>query len=165
LEGTQLIIDEGDSITISYLDERPADYQESLEDGLSPEREFTLEVDTLASASGPPSVSTSPPVIRDVSGGGQSPVVGTQLVLATTVDNDRNAAQPFVSLVEIRDSDGITLYLAWQTGNLEPADSTEVGFSWIPEESGTYEVRTFVLSSFTDGLVISEVSKTSLVVS
>jgi hypothetical protein len=160
---TQLVIEEGESIVMVYTDEKPADYQTRLDSGQETEKDFTLEVDTLVGSSGLPSVTMSPPSASGV-GGSPTLVAGTQIGLSTIIENDRSVEQPFVALIEVRDSSGITVYLAWQTGNLQPADSTMIGVSWTPEASGTYEVRTFSLTSLSEGLVISKVATADVVI-
>jgi hypothetical protein len=159
---TQLVIEEGESLIMVYTDEKPADYQTRLDSGQATEKDFSLEVDTLAGSSGLPSVTVSAPSASGV--GGSTLVAGTQIGLSTTIENDRSVEQPFVTLIEVRDSSGITVYLAWQTGNLQPADSTMIGVSWTPEASGTYEVRTFSLTSLSEGLVISEVATADIMI-
>jgi hypothetical protein len=162
VSGTQLVIEEGESLILAYTDEKPADYQTRLDGGQETEKEFSLEVDTLVGSSGLPSVTVSPPSASGV--GGSSLLAGTQIGLSTIIENDRSVEQPFVVLIEVRDSSSITVYLAWQTGNLQPADSTLIGVSWTPEASGTYEVRTFSLTSLSEGLVISKVATADVVI-
>jgi len=165
IAGTLLELDEGESVTISYTDERPADYQARLDSGQDPEKEFTIEIDIVVGISGNPSASLSSPTIRAI-GDEDSPLaVGTQLGLSTTIENDRSAEQPFVALIEVRDSMGITVYLAWQSGNLDPAGSTAIEVSWTPDASGKYEVRTFAVSSLTNAIVLSKVATTSVEIS
>jgi hypothetical protein len=88
----------------------------------------------------------------------------TQVILSTTVKNTLTVAQPFVTVVEVRDEDGITVFLAWQTGILNANGETEVGLSWTPEEPGDYEVRVLTLSSITSPQILSEIALTNIVV-
>jgi hypothetical protein len=160
---THLVIEEGESLTVSYTDEKPADYQARLDAGQETERDFSLEIDTLGGTSSVPSITASPPSASGV-GGSPNLVAGAQVELSIAIENDRNVEQPFVALVEVRDSSGITVYLAWQSGGLGPADSTRFAVSWTPDASGTYEVRTFSLTSLAEGLVISEVASSDVVI-
>jgi hypothetical protein len=148
---------------VSYTDEKPADYQTRVDSGQDAEKVFTLEIDTLAGSSGLPAVTLSPPSANSVTG---TPTLtaGSQIGLSTTIENDRNIDQPFVTLIEVRDSSGITVYLAWQSGNLQPSGSTMIEVSWMPEMSGTYDVRTFSLTSLSEALVISEVATAEVVI-
>jgi hypothetical protein len=158
ISGTQLRVNQGDSVTVSYIDHRPADYETRLENGQNTDKEFTFELDIIAGAWEMPSVSISRPSLSAISGDGGRLVTGAQLVLVTNIENDRNADQPFVALVEVRDSSGVTVHLAWQSGTLRPAESIEVGVSWTPETSGIYQVRTFAVSSLAAPIVLSEVT-------
>jgi hypothetical protein len=88
-------------------------------------------------------------------------LVGSQLGLGVMVENNSDAPQPFVVLVDIRDADGLSVYIAWQGGTLDPAGKASVEVSWIPELAGDYEVRTFAVSSLDDGTVISEVASSA----
>lgn len=58
-----------------------------------------------------------------------------------TTDKDGN--YPFVLFIEIRDSDGITQQLLMQRSTIEPWTDMAVGFSWIPDRPGEYEIRSF----------------------
>jgi hypothetical protein len=91
--------------------------------------------------------------------------VGQQVVLTTTVTNNIDDELPFVALVEVRDSSGITIFLAWQTGVMDAGDRNEVGLSWTPEEAGDYVVRTFVISNLSNPQVLSDVVTTNITVS
>ena len=165
IAGTLIQLAEGESVTISYTDEKPADYQARLDSGQDPEKEFTIEIKTVSGTLGIPSASVSSPMVRAI-GDEDSPLaVGTQLGLSTTIENDGGADQPFVALIEVRDSMGITVYLAWQSGDLEPESSTAIEVSWTADVSGKYEIRTFVVSSLTNGIVLSKVATTSVDVS
>jgi hypothetical protein len=69
-----------------------------------------------------------------------------------------------VALIEVRDSDGVTIFLAWQIGQLAGGDRTQVGLSWTPEDQGDYTVRTFVISDLNDPDILSEVSESDVTV-
>jgi hypothetical protein len=165
IDGTLLELAEGESVKISYTDEKPADYQARLDSGQDPEKEFTIEIKTVLGTVGIPSASLSSPTVRAIGDEDSSLAVGTQLGLSTTIENDGGAEQPFVALIEVRDSMGITVYLAWQSGDLEPEGSTAIEVSWTPDVSGKYEVRTFAVSSLTNAIVLSKVATTNVDVS
>jgi hypothetical protein len=90
---------------------------------------------------------------------------GQQVVLSTTIVNNLDEAQPYVGLIEVRDSSGVTVFLGWSTGNLHGNDRTEVGLSWTPDSAGTYEARTFVLSDLTHPNILSSVQTSQISVS
>jgi hypothetical protein len=59
--------------------------------------------------------------------------------------------KPVIAITEVRDDDGVTNYLAFQTLSLEPGESGGIGVSWlVPDNAQTndaYQIRFFVLSS------------------
>jgi hypothetical protein len=79
-----------------------------------------------------------PFILKDADGG---------LVISATVNNNNDKLQPFVALIEVRDSSGVTVFLALSGGTLEPLRSSNVDIGWQPEHDGTFEVRTFIISS------------------
>jgi hypothetical protein len=117
-------------------------------------------------ATGQDATTPSAPELRDVTGRTLTSLsVGQQAVLSTNIVNNNDESRPFVALVEVRDSSGITVFLAWQTGTLNPSGQAEVGLSWTPEEAGDYEVRTFVISDLANPQILSEISKSNISVS
>jgi hypothetical protein len=159
--GGAISVRSGDEVTIEYTDEFPADFEEEEDD-----KDFTYVVN-FGGVGNIGSAGASAPSVRDVSGGAVDDVsVGQQVVLTTQVSNNIDDELPFVALVEVRDSSGITIYLAWQTGVLDAGDRSEVGLSWTPEEPGDYQVRTFVISSLNNPQVLTqEVMTTNITVS
>jgi hypothetical protein len=82
---------------------------------------------------------------------------GQQVVVAINLDNDNAKDVPFVGIIEVRDEDGITTMLRWQTGVLGPNSGLDVAASWVPETPGNYEVRSFVVSNLSNPQILSEV--------
>jgi hypothetical protein len=72
---------------------------------------------------------------------------GTQVLIEGTLDLDCNNSpgDPPVVLFEVRDEDGMTVHLAWQTVSVESGKQIVTGLSWIPEKPGVYDVRFFAL--------------------
>lgn len=112
-------------------------------------------------------VTPSAPVIEDISGDPLSPVkAGRQHMIAvnaTNVDKVRDWAS--VVLVEVRDSNGITVWFNWHTQIIRAGDTIGLGMSWMPEHAGQYEVRTFVISGLNNPRVLSGVVQTDVTVS
>jgi hypothetical protein len=88
--------------------------------------------------------------------------VGTQMLLTTSVQNNKALAMPFMTLFEVRDSSGITVNLQLLSGKLASNDSMTVGASWMPEVKGDYEIRTFAISDFKTFKILSPVSTTTI---
>lgn len=79
------------------------------------------------------------------------------VVLSTDVINNNPEPQKFTAIIEVRDARGVTLFLGWQSGTLNPNGHTEVGLSWAPKQAGAYQLRTFIISGFQDLEILSPV--------
>jgi hypothetical protein len=158
-QGGAISVKQGDDVTITYTDEFPADFEEQEED-----KDFQFTV-SIGGSGDVGSTTVTPPVPTDVTGKELDEVSsGQQVVLTTNVINNNAAPQPFVALLEVRDNNGVTIFLAWQTGTLPANDRTQVGLSWTPEDPGDYQVRTFVISDLTNPRVLSLVSTSDITV-
>jgi hypothetical protein len=80
----------------------------------------------------------------------------SQILLSVTIENIEGFSVPYVAIIEVRDHDGFTSYLQYQKGVLQSSSSTEIGISWIPEKSGEYDVRTFMLSDFANPIILHQ---------
>ena len=87
---------------------------------------------------------------------------GTQMLLTSSVQNNRAQSLPFMTLFEVRDSSGATISLQLMSGKLASNDSMTVGVSWVPEGKGDYEIRTFAISDFKTFKILSPVSTTTI---
>ena len=73
--------------------------------------------------------------------------VGQQIQVSTDLTNGQNKEQPFVSFVQIQDSDGIIVSLEWLIGSLSAGQSFSPILPWIPSENGTYTATAFIWES------------------
>jgi hypothetical protein len=152
ITGTDVKVENG-TIAITYTDKRPADYAEKIRDGLNPAKEFSLKIDITSSSD---LISVSAPSARTGSGAAGPHPLGTQLVLSTVVENNLDA-QEYVVIIEARDENGITVFLGLQSGTLAPDDSSSIEASWTPDATGSYQIRTFAVSSLESAQVLSGV--------
>ncbi len=83
--------------------------------------------------------------------------VGDQVAVDVELRNQDSAVQPYAAIIEIRDSDGVTLSLDWVEGSINGKNLTNVGISWTPEEAEVYELRTFVITNLTSPEILSQV--------
>jgi hypothetical protein len=98
------------------------------------------------------------PQLADVTGGPvQAPTAGYQLFAATTISNPCSEGElPFVVIMEVRNSDGLTESISWQSGVFTAKDEqAQVGFSWVPSHSGNFELRSFAISNLEMPQVLS----------
>jgi hypothetical protein len=156
----------GGSATITYIDERPADYFEKIQAGKNPQKEFSVELDIqLPVMTGVKATGITPPVARDASGGSGPYEIGDSVTLSVTISNNNDNLQPFVALLEVRDSKGVTVFLALQSGTLESSGSTDIGVLWQPDQAGAFEVRTFVVTGLDLGReVLSQIASSDIIV-
>ncbi len=161
-ESGAISVDTGDEVTIEYTDAFPADFEEEEDD-----KDFTFVFTVGKPASDPTAISPSNPILRDFQGEELDEVTaGQQVVLSTTLTNTKSTPQVFAAIVEVRDADGFTVYLQWQTGSLAGNAKTNVGLSWTPDAPGTYTVRTFALDSISGApAVLSPVAESTVTVS
>jgi hypothetical protein len=159
-QGGSISVTQGDDVTVKYTDDFPADFVDQEED-----KDFEFVI-SFEGVSGPGKTTVTAPELHDVSGNKLTEVsAGQQVVLTTNVLNKSTSPTPFVALIEVRDDNGVTVYLAWQTGSLNPNGQAQVGLSWTPDVSGNYQVRTFVISDLAHPQVLSEVATSNITVS
>jgi hypothetical protein len=91
---------------------------------------------------------------------------GEQIVISTTITNQcSHQDQPFIVFIEVRNSDGITEYIGWQSGVIKIfTRSNNISVNWTPDRADNYELRTFAISGFETLEIISPLIKKSVVV-
>ena len=121
------------------------------------------DIDPLAAAaiftpSAPVLQSAFSPPLKDVQ-------AGQQVMISTTIaNNDAIRDWPSFVINEVRDPNGITVQLSWQSGIVEAGDQMSVGVSWMPEYAGTYELKIFVTSGLENPHILSIVSSSRVTV-
>lgn len=159
-ESGAITVKTGDDVTIEYTDEFPADFEEQEED-----KDFTFTISIGGRTDADVTTPTSPTVQSSTGQPLSEVTVGQQVVLTTTIVNNVEENTPFVGLVEVRDSNDVTTYLAWQTGELSPNGRANIGLSWTPDFSGVYTVRTFVITDLDSPDILSGVVESDVTVS
>ena len=155
----------GNNVTITYTDDRPADYSESIDAGENPQKDFELVIDVnISGKTGIETTDVARPIAKNIAGNSGPFSAGISLALSTTVTNNNNDQEVFVALIEVRDSNDVTVFLSWQSGNLESRGTTDISVAWLPDNAGLYQVRTFVLSSLGNGEVLSPVATSDFTV-
>ena len=84
-----------------------------------------------------------------------NPSTDEQLQIVGKVLNNQNYVQPFVFIIQIKDSNGTIISLSWIKGELSPNQDLEVSQSWNPIRTGNYTVESFVWSSLSDTIPLS----------
>jgi|GEM_PF-715127 len=94
-------------------------------------------------------LNVSLPVLRM----GNSPPLGNitageEVVIATTLTNNhQDRAWNLVAVIQVRDENGITQYIDQRTAIVAPGGSVEIGSPWTPENTGSYELRIFLIEN------------------
>jgi len=149
--GSALRVSEGDTVTAEYTDKTlPEPY---------------TNTDTLTIASTLTIGTAFPPLDRapaanarvvDAFGSSVAEVsVDQQVQIAADVSNGQSKDQAFAYLVQVQDSDGVTVSLAWITGSLTAGQSMSPALSWTPGASGTYTATVFVWESVDNPTALS----------
>ncbi|MFQ5920633.1 MAG: hypothetical protein ACE5JV_01285 [Nitrososphaerales archaeon] len=95
--------------------------------------------------------SVGEPRLADLVGDAIDKVVAEiPVIVEMDIENNLEEEQPFVYILQVKDSDGFTEMLTWIKGRIGSAGILESGISWTPEQSGTYELEVFVWRSLDD---------------
>jgi hypothetical protein len=105
----------------------------------------------------------SEPVIVDSFGKAVSQIfVGEQILVQSEVTNTQSRKQPFVYILQVKNSEGITESLSWISAQLPPNESLKVAQSWMPSGPDEYTVEIFVWDSLTNLAPLSPVRMKSV---
>jgi hypothetical protein len=158
--GNRLRVSDSDTINMSYVDNTlPAPAQLS-SDGLSTLQTKNLYV-TATFGRYLPSAERAPatePELVDSSGKTLSEIsVGDQVLIQSEVSNVQTKKQPFAYIVQVKDSQGVTVSLSWVTSVLPANESLKVARSWLPSQPGNYTIEVFVWEALTDPAPLSPI--------
>ena len=149
--GNRLHVSEGDTVRAEYVDR-------TLPHPHSPSDQLRILATTTVGSSPPPLEKAPASNLRilDSTGKVLSKVLSNQQVqLVSDITNKQKIEQPFAYLVQIQDSNGITLSLTWITGTLTANQNLSLSQSWMPKASGTYTAQVFVWQSIINPSALS----------
>lgn len=95
--------------------------------------------------------------------------VGQQAIIRASLISDSDTEQPYLLIVEVRDGNGATRELFWQSGVITANGNYTFEMSWAATDdcwlddvecANNYEIRSSAVSSFTDPQVIGFVAIT-----
>ena len=112
--GDNLRVSEGDTVTAEYTDE-------TLPEPYTTDDDLTIAATTTVGTAFPPLERAPAANARVVDAFGASVAevsVDQQVQIAADVSNGQDGDQEFAYLVQVQDSDGVTVSLAWITGAL-----------------------------------------------
>ena len=81
--------------------------------------------------------------------------VDQQVQITADLSSGQDKDQDFAYLIQIQDSDGVTVSLSWIAGSLSPGQSFSPSASWTPTSVGTYDVTAFVWESIDNPTALS----------
>ncbi len=88
--------------------------------------------------------------------------VNEQVLVESKVTNTQNKTQSFVYIVQVKDSEDITISISWISSTLYPNDKTSASQSWTPEKPGRYDIGIFVWDSIEVKQILSPDRKISV---
>ena len=160
-QNSAIQVNSSDEVTVQYTDDFPADFTAFQE-----EKRFSYVIALTATAEQDALTTTVPEIVADEPIIPGQLLVGQQVTLGTEVTSSSQSNEiRFVAIIEVRDAEGVTVSMGWQSGTVQPQGRTELGMSWIPERPGQYEVRTFLISDLLSPTVLSSVSSSEVTVS
>src|SRR3989442_1328680 len=157
--GNRLHVAEGDTVTGEYKDRTlPAPY--------TPADQLRLTSTTFIGTIVPPleRAPAANPRIVDSFGNAITGTVksGQQIQITADLTNGQDRDQPFAYLVQVQDSNGVTVSLSWITGTLTAGQSLNPAQSWTPGASGTYTAQIFVWQSIDNPNALSPPLSTTI---
>jgi len=146
----------GDVVTISYIDEFPADYGVTSE-----EKEFTYTV-RVGIPVEKPIVPSTARFVDPMTGEEITPKVGRTVGIGITLSNTGIEKTAFTVLLVIRDATGAAVGIQWQTVTLPAGESGEAGFTFTPTATGDYTVEVYIIKSLADWTPLGEMLTTTM---
>jgi len=92
------------------------------------------------------------------------PTINQQLQIVGIITNNQNYDQIFSYIIQVKDEDGIVIYLSWIQGELTSNQSLDLSQSWTPTAAGNYSIETFVWNSLEDQTPLSPKSSSSHII-
>ena len=156
----RLHVTEGDTITGEYVDRTPP-YPHS------PSDEVHLTSTTTVGTTIAPleRVNSSNPRITNSLGNTIATAqVNQQVLIEADLKNMQQRVQPFAYLVQIEDSNGVTLSFSWISGTLDGNQLLNLAESWMPQTPGKYTAQIFVWRSLAEPDALTMPLSTTIIV-
>ena len=156
----RLHVTEGDTITGEYVDRTPP-YPHSPSDEVH--LTSTTTVGTLIEPL--ERVNSSNPRITNSLGNTIATAqVNQQVLIEADLKNMQQRVQPFAYLVQIEDSNGVTLSFSWISGTLDGNQLLNLAESWMPQTPGKYTAQIFVWRSLAEPDALTMPLSTTIIV-
>jgi len=113
--------------------------------------------DTITPA-GPVAIDSKKNVVNKVK-------LGQSVMVSTAIHNNFDESKQYVVVLDVRSPDGITQFLGFPNGIISANSFVDLGLGpWIPVQSGTYELRTFVIDSLKAPQILSPIASSKIIV-
>ena len=149
--GHRLRVSEGDTVTADYADGTlPSPY--TTNDSVS------ITSTTIIGTIVPPlerAPATNLRIINTFGSDISAVSVDQQVQITADLSSGQDKDQDFAYLIQIQDSDGVTVSLSWIAGSLSPGEQFTTSGSWTPTDAGTYTVTVFVWESINNPTALS----------
>jgi hypothetical protein len=111
-------------------------------------------------------LASSPVALNDEGEKVESIRVGEKVQLSMALHNGFDDDRKFVAIIEARNLDdrGVTEFLSTPDGTVSANGWVDVGLSWTPENTGNYQLRTFVIDSFVEPRILTPVTTSEIMV-
>ncbi len=87
------------------------------------------------------------PITAQVSSQEKIHFVDEQIMIMADISNNQDVQQNFAYITQVKNDNDVVISLSWLTGSLSPRQSFSPAQSWIPNESGNYQIQVFVWES------------------
>ena len=149
--GHRLRVSEGDTVTADYADGTlPLPYTTN--------DQVSITSTTIIGTIVPPLERAPATNLRIVDTFGSSidaVSIDQQVQITADLSNGQDRDQDFAYLIQIQNSEGVTVSLSWIAGSLSPGQSFSPSASWTPTSVGTYTVTAFVWESIDNPTALS----------
>jgi len=95
------------------------------------------------------------PVTAQVSSQEKIHFVDEQIMIMADITNNQDVQQNFAYITQVKNDKDVVISLSWLTGSLSPRQSFSPAQSWIPKESGNYQIQVFVWESINNPEALS----------
>jgi hypothetical protein len=87
-----------------------------------------------------------------------------RIQIVGSIKNEQTFDQKFIYLVQIKDHNNIVVSLSWMSGKLSEGQNLDISQSWIPKNSGTFSIESFVWDSLEEQIALSQSKSHSVIV-
>lgn len=166
--GSTLKVREGDRIYAQHYDDTLPYPKELNADGITTTERERLDAVSRISALGFGDYAAPVTKLLFTDGSGKAIAgakVGEQIVIQSEITNIQNREESFVYIMQVADENGFAVSLSWILADLTGRLTIPISQSWVPSESGSYNVQIFVWSDINNPTILGPAISNSIHVS